>query len=144
MSSTSHDAGATGACSSEAQRQNAADDEPRRLELPNARQPTPSDLSAFNLYTQQGLIRCEVCLRVKPQYQTGLLSQYRTFGRAARESVAWHASHPTEPRGETIWKCIECSLGIDSDHANWQEHIVAFGKARGKIFTSEPNPTPDF
>ena len=57
MSSTSHDARATGAGSSETQRQNAVDDEPRQLQLPDARMPVPLDLSAFDLYVEQGLIR---------------------------------------------------------------------------------------
>ena len=144
MSSTSHDACATGASSSETQRQNAVDDEPRQLHLPDARMPGPHDLSAFNLYVEQGLIRCEVCLRVKPQYQTGQLAQHRTFGRTAVQSVAWHASNPERPRGATVWKCVECSLAIDTDHSNWQERIMLFGKAMGQIYTAVPNPPSEF
>ena len=144
MPSTSHDARATGACSRETQRQNAVDDEPRQLQLPDARMPVPLDLSAFDLYVEQGLIRCEVCLRIKPQHQTGQLAQYRTFGRTAVQSVAWHASHPERPRGATVWKCVECSLAIDNDHSNWQERIISYGKARGRIYTSIPNQPAEF
>ena len=144
MSSTSHDARATGAGSSETQRQNAVDDEPRQLQLPDARMPVPLDLSAFDLYVEQGLIRCEVCLRIKPQHQTGQLAQYRTFGRTAVQSVAWHASHPERPRGATVWKCVECSLAIDNDHLNWQERIALFGKAKGQTYTSVPNQSAEF
>ena len=144
MSSSSHDAGATCAGSSEAQRQDAADDEPRQLELPNARMPTPFDQSTFNIFLNQGLVRCEICLRAKPPLQTGQLARYRTCGRSTRDSVAWHAAHPLRPRGDTIWKCVECSLGIDNDHLNWQERITSFGEARGRIYTSESNATADF
>ena len=130
MLSTSHDARATGAGSSETQRQNVADDEPQQLQLPDARMPVSRDLSAFALYLEQGLIKCEVCLRIKPPFQTGQLEQYRTFGRTAIQSVAWHAAHPERPRGATIWKCVECSLAIDNDHNNWQDRITSFGKAK--------------
>ena len=144
MPSTSHDAHATGAGSSATQRQNAVDDEPRQLQLPDARMPGPLDLSAVDLYVEQGLIRCEVCLRIKPQHQTGQLAQYRTFGRTAIQSVAWHASSPDQPRGATVWKCVECSLAIDTDHSNWQERITSFGRAKGQIYTSVPNQPAEF
>ena len=144
MSSSPHGTRATGASSSETQRQNAVDDEPRQLQLPDARMPVPLDLSAFDLYVEQGLIICEVCLRIKPQHQTGQLAQYRTFGRTAVQSVAWHASNPERPRGATVWECVECSSAIDTDHSNWQERIMRFGKAKGQTYTSVPNQPAEF
>ena len=135
MLSTSHDTSATGASSSETQRRNAADDESRQLQLPDAQMPVPLDLSAFNLYLEQGLIRCEICLRTKTQQH---------FSRKATISLEWHANHPWRARGSTIWKCIECSMAIDNDHRNWQEHISLFGEARGYVYTSVPNQPAEF
>ena len=144
MSSSSHDANATGTGSGETQGQNVANDEPQRLQLPDTQVPVYQDMSAFDLYVEHGLIRCEVCLRIKPRQQTGELAQYRTFGRTAAESFAWHAFHPEFPRGTTIWKCVECSLAIDTEHRNWQERIVLFGKAKGRVYTSVPDPAAEF
>ena len=138
MPSTSHDACATGASSSETQRQDAADDKPRQLHLPDARMPGPLELSAFDLYTKHRLIRCEVCLRIKPPRQTGELAQHRSFGSATHQSVAWHAANPDQPRGSTVWKCVECSMAIDTDHTNWQERFALFGRARGQTYTTTP------
>ena len=143
MLPSSHDVFVTGA-SSETQTQSVADDKSRQLQLPDARMPVLLDPSAFDFYAEQGLIRCEACLQIKPQHQTGQLAQYRTVGRTAVQSVAWHAAHPERPRGATVWTCVECSLAIDTDHSNWQERIISFGKAKGQIYTSVPNHPAEF
>ena len=144
MSAPSHDTSATGASSSDAQRQDVADDRPRQLQLPTARLPGPRALSAFDLYYSKRLIMCEVCLRIKPQHQTGQLEQYHTFGRKAIQSLAWHADNPDQPRGSTVWQCVECSITIDNDHVNWQERIAFFGHARGQLYTAIPIQPPEF
>ena len=133
MLPTSHDGRAPGASSGEAQEEHASDDKSR-------------DGIARALFRTTGRIQCEVCLRVKPMLHSDpQLRQYgRTFGRATIQSVAWRTNYPDEPRGSTIWKCVECSLAIDSDHSNWQERIALFGKARGQIYSSAPNQPAEF
>ena len=131
MLPTSHDGRASDASSGEARKEHAYDDK-SRYEAAHAR------------FRNTGLIQCEVCLRVKPEFQTEPLRQYRTFGRTALQSVAWHTRNPGQPRGSTIWKCVECSLAVGNDHGNWPERISLFGKAKGQIYTSVPDQPPEF
>ena len=67
MSSTSYGANATGTGSGETQGQDAVNDELQRLQLPDTQAPLYPDKSAFDVYVEHGLIRCEICLRFKPQ-----------------------------------------------------------------------------
>ena len=141
MSSTSLDADATGTCSGEIQEQDDTCGEPQWLQLPDGQLPVYPNMSAFDLYSQHRLIKCETCLRVKPRQQTGELAQYATFGISAVESLVWHLSFPEAPRGTTIWKCVECSIAIDTEHRNWQERILFY---KGRSYTSTPDPTSEF
>ena len=141
MSSTSCDADATGACSGETQEHDDTSDEPQWLRLPDGQLPVYPNMSAFDLYDKYGLIKCETCLRVKPRQHTGELAQYATFGISAVVSFDWHLSFPEAPRGTTIWKCVECSMAIDTAHRNWQERIIFY---KGRRYTPTPDPTSEF
>ena len=141
LSSKSRDTDATGTCSGEAKEHDDIGDEPQWLRLPDGQVPVYPNMSAFDLYNQHRLIKCETCLRVKPRQQTGELAQYATFGISAVESLVWHLSSPEAPRGTTIWKCVECSIAIDTEHRNWQERITFH---TGRQCTSTPGPTSEF
>ena len=142
MLPTSHDGRASDASSGEARKEHASDDKSRD-EAAHADEGILLRRTEVR-FRDTGLIQCEVCLRVKPEFQTEPLRQYRTFGRSALQSVAWHTRNPGQPRGSTIWKCVECSLAIDNDHGNWQERISSFGRAKGRIYTSVPEQPPEF
>ena len=117
------------------------DDQPQWLQLPNGQVSVYPDTPAIELYTEHQLIKCETCLRVKPRMQTGQLEQYATFGRSASQSSAWHLRHPDAPRGTTIWKCVECSIAIDTEHRNFQEYILFH---YGPQYTAIPEATSEF
>ena len=122
MSTVPHDPSTGGASGGEAEEQEAVDDQPQFLRMPG-----PWEWAAFDLYDQSRQIRCEVCLRIKQRYQTGELERHSSFGTAVHRSISWHKRHPNEPRGDTIWKCIECSMAIDTEITNGQSRFARRG-----------------
>ena len=141
MSSTTDDADTTSVRSGETQERDDTYLEPQWLQLPGRLLPVHPNDSPLDLYDNHGLIKCEICLRIKPRQQTGELAQYATFGVQATKSFVWHLAYPEAPRGTTIWKCIECSMAIDTEHRNWQERFLF---CTGRQYTSIPDPTSEF
>ena len=141
MPSMSDDTGTTGTCRGKTQDCDDTCYEPQWLRLPDRLLPVHPNDSPLDLYDNHGLIKCEICLRIKPRQQTGELAQYATFGVQATKSFVWHLAFPEAPRGTTIWKCIECSMDIDTEHRNWQERFFFY---KGPKCTSTPEPTAEF
>ena len=78
MLPTSHDGRAPGASSGEAQEEHASDDKSR-------------DGIARALFRTTGRIQCEVCLRIKPEFQ---MADGFTYTATATVSDLWQSNNP--------------------------------------------------